>query len=257
MSISLIVTLLLGFSMYASIIFIPLWFQGVQGESATASGSYLTPMMLGLVAGAFISGQALTRLGGHYRYQGIIGIVLLAIGLWLLTMLKVNTSYLASLLYLVLAGFGLGITFPLYSTAIQNVAPLKNMGSAISAVPFWRFLGGALGLAILGSILINTFARDFIAYLPAGIQTAISSSEITSLAHNPHGLVGGQGQQALKQLLAGTVPNPDQAYQQVLAALRMALNTAITRVIFFGFITSILALIVQVFLKEIPLRRRH
>ena len=247
-------TFLLGFSMYGGIIFVPLWFQGVQGESATASGSYLTPMMLGLVVGAFISGQSLSRFGGHYRWQGIAGVVIFAAGMWLLSTLKVSTSYLTSILFMITTGFGLGITFPLYSTAIQNVVPMEKMGVAISSVPFWRFMGAAIGLAILGTIVTSTFAVDFIALIPSSIKDAIPSSTLNSLAHNPHGLI--QGEEQLKQLVS-SLPNPTQAYQEVLSALRHALNSAITRAMFVSFTVILGGLIFQIFLKEIPLQRQH
>ena len=68
-SISLIAIFLIGFGMFGAIIFIPLYFQGVLGSSATSSGSFLTPMMLAVVVGATLSGQALSRTGGHYRLQ--------------------------------------------------------------------------------------------------------------------------------------------------------------------------------------------
>ncbi len=256
-AISVAATFLLGVAMYAGIIFVPLWFQGVQGESATASGSYLTPMMLGLVAGAFLSGQGLTRAGGHYKWQGIAGIIVLAGGMWWLSRLEVDTKYLTSVASMVIAGFGLGITFPLYSTAIQNVVSRREMGAAISAVPFWRFIGGAFGLAILGTVLTNTFVTDFLANIPAQVHALVPNAQLTALATNPHGLVSGQGQAQLKQLLATYVPNPDQAFQQVILALRQALNAAIVRVIFIGFIASVVALAVHVFIKEIPLKRTH
>jgi EmrB/QacA subfamily drug resistance transporter len=253
-SISIVVTFLLGFAMYAGIIFVPLWFQGVQGESATASGSYLTPMMLGLVAGAFFSGQALTRLGGHYRLQGIIGIVILAVGMWLLTRLQVDTTYILSVIYMVTAGIGLGITFPLYSTAIQNVIPLNKMGVAISSVPFWRFMGGALGLAILGSVVTNTFAANFLAQLPASIKNAIPASELNSLIHNPHGLIAGGHSQ-----ISSSFPMdiPSQISTQILDALRYSLNYAITHALFISLIVVVITLVIHIFIRQIPLRRTH
>jgi EmrB/QacA subfamily drug resistance transporter len=256
-SFSVATTFLLGFAMYAAITFVPLWYQGVQGKSATASGSYLTPMMLGLVFGAFLSGQALSRAGGHYRIQGIIGIVILSVGMWLVSTLKVDTPYFTSVAFLVIAGFGLGITFPLYATAIQNVVSRKDMGVAISAVPFWRFMGGALGLAISGSILTSTFTTDFAANIPASIQAAIPPSALSSLTGNLHDFISGQGQDQLKQLLAQYISNPAQAYQQIMVVLREALNNAIIRAMFLGFVVSLTALVTQIFIKEIPLKRRH
>ena len=73
-SISLVAVFITGFAMFGSIIFIPLFFQGVLGASATSSGSFMTPMMMSMVVAAALSGQALSRLGGHYRLQGLIGI---------------------------------------------------------------------------------------------------------------------------------------------------------------------------------------
>ncbi len=251
-------TFLLGFAMYSGIIFLPLWFQGVHEASATASGSYLTPMMVGLVVGAVASGQALSRLGGHYRLQGIIGMLIFAAGLWLLASLQVNTSYATAVWYMVTTGFGLGITFPLYSTAIQNVASLQNMGAAISVVPCWRFMGAALGLAVLGSILVNSFATDLIAGLPSSLKQALPAAAIYALAHNPHGLVTGHAQAAIKELLGrfGLVA-PTHAYQLAVHALHQALDFAITRVMFTAFITVLLALVMHIFIQEIPLRRQH
>ncbi len=148
----------------------------------------------------------------------------------------------------------LGVTFPLYSTAIQNVVPLRKMGVAISAVPFWRFMGGALGLAVLGSLVTNTFATDFLARLPQSVKQAIPLSVLNSLAHNPHGLIS---QEQLKNLLASFVSNPDQVLAQVLDALRYSLNSAITAAIFISFATVIVTLVIQLFIKEVPLRHKY
>jgi hypothetical protein len=75
-SVSLLLTLLTGFSMFGAIIFVPLYFQGVLGLSATNSGTFLTPMMLGVVVGAAVSGQVLSRTGGQFRLQFIVGVLI-------------------------------------------------------------------------------------------------------------------------------------------------------------------------------------
>jgi EmrB/QacA subfamily drug resistance transporter len=255
--VSLAASFLLGFSMYAVIIFLPLWFQGVAGESATASGSYLTPMMLGNVAGAFLSGQALARIGGHYRRQGIVGIFLLMIGWWLLTTLVPSTSHGLAVFYMTLGGFGLGITMPLYSTAVQNVVSRRQMGSAISAVPFWRFTGAAFGLSVLGNTLSSRFAAGFLSLLPDSITQVIPTEQLTALARDPQGLISGRGRELLKGLLTQSVAHPDQAYQDVMRAMLQALNSAVTHVLFLGFIAAVVAFIVHLAIKEVPLRKGH
>ncbi len=78
--------------MFGAITFIPLFFQGVFGVSATSSGNYITPLMLGNVVGSFTSGQVLSRAGGHYRIQGAVGVGIMAIGLGLLSRMNIDTS---------------------------------------------------------------------------------------------------------------------------------------------------------------------
>ena len=84
MAISSVMIFLTAGGMFGSIIFIPLFFQGVLGASATSSGSFITPMMLGVVFGSAVSGQLLSRAGGHYRIQGAVGLGIMSFGMWLL-----------------------------------------------------------------------------------------------------------------------------------------------------------------------------
>ena len=122
-TVSLITIFLTGFAMFGGIIFIPLFFQAVLGASATSSGSFLTPMMLGVVAGSIMSGQALARLGGHYRLQGLIGLTVMATGLSLISRMSINTGFGLAVTNIVIMGFGLGITLPVYTLAVQNAVP--------------------------------------------------------------------------------------------------------------------------------------
>lgn len=121
--IALFVTLLTGFAMFGAIFFVPLLFQGVLGASATASGSFLTPMMLGIVFGAASSGQILSRFGGRYRIQGMIGLMVMVIGTFMLSRVSAETTHGYALTSAVIMGFGLGTSFPVYTIAIQNGVP--------------------------------------------------------------------------------------------------------------------------------------
>jgi EmrB/QacA subfamily drug resistance transporter len=256
-SISLAVSFLTGFGMFGAIIFIPLFFQGVLGFSATSSGSFLTPMMLGLVTGSLASGQLLSRAGGHYKIQGIIGISLMAVGMGLLATINPETGYIRAVIYIILTGLGLGVTFPLYTVVAQNAVPYNFLGSITSMVPFSRFMGGTLGLAILGSILSNAFARQFINELPAALKNMLPPDRLSALAHNPQALVSPQAQEQLKEILAQFGQQSDILFNQVIQALREGLSSALSEVFFIAFIVVIIALIVHLFIKEIPLRRQH
>ncbi len=255
--ISTIVIFITGIGMFGGIIFVPLFFQGVLGLSATASGSFLTPMMLGVVAGALVSGQVLSRAGGHYRLQGMFGLALMALGMGLLSTMTVETSYARAVSYIVITGLGLGITMPLYTIAVQNAVPYAVMGVATSSTAFFRSIGGALGLAILGSVMNNHFASDLVSRISPEAKEIISPEPLDSLAHNPQALLDPEAAEQLRSFFDPFGQQGAALFEHVLEALKLALDSAITQVFFIGLIIIAIAWVVNLFIKEIPLRKTH
>jgi EmrB/QacA subfamily drug resistance transporter len=257
-AVSLVIIFITGFGMFGSIIFVPLFFQGVLGASATASGSFLTPMMLGVVAGSAVSGQILSRLGGHYRIQGVFGLALMALGMGLLSTMTADTSHGTAVLYIVLVGLGLGSTMPLYVIAIQNAVPYPVLGIATSTTAFFRQIGGVFGLAILGSVMNNRFASHLVAGLSDQTAKALSPEPLNSLTTNPQALVSAEAQDKLRAVLDtmfGT--NGPAVFQEVLQALKVALSSAVTQAFLIGFAVVAVAWVVNFFLREIPLRKEN
>jgi hypothetical protein len=243
--------------MFGGIIFIPLYFQGVLGLSATVSGSFLTPMLLGQVTGSFSSGQLLSRAGGHYRLQGAIGLATMALGLALLSRINPETSYAMAIVDIVLVGFGLGLTLPLYTIAIQNAVSYDVLGAATSAVPFFRSMGGAVGLAIFGSVMTNRFASDFAAKLPDTIKAVIPPQMLSSVTHSAQALLSFQVQDQLKALFSQFGEQGATFYEQTLHVLREALNSGLKEIFIIALIVTIIAFVINLFLKELPLRKHH
>lgn len=256
-AVSIIVVFFSGFFLIGGAIFIPLFFQGVLGVTATTSGSLLTPMMLGVVVGSFTSGQVLSRAGGHYRLQGMVGLAIMALGVGLLSRMTVETSYMRAVVNIILLGFGLGVTMPLYIIAIQNAVPYAVMGIATSSTAFFRSIGGAVGLAIFGSIMNNRFASEFNSGLSQEIKTVIPSEQLTSLAHNPEALLSNEAQAQLQGFFDNLGPHGTALFEQLLQLLRQALDSALVEVFLIGFFIVIVAWIINLFLKEIPLRKQH
>lgn len=256
-AVSIVVTFLSGIGMFGSIIFIPLFFQGVLGLSATASGTFLTPMMLSQIFGSFVSGQLLSRTGGHYRLQGIFGLAIMASGLLLLSRMTPETSYASAVVNIALIGFGLGITLPLYTIAVQNACPYNILGAATSAVPFFRAIGGSIGLAIFGSIITNRFASEFMAKLPEAVKALIPPEVLSSVTQNAQVLVSPQAQAQLKAVFSSMGQQGAGLYEQTLRALHEALNSGLTEVFLAAFVVTVLAFITNLFLKEVPLRKHH
>lgn len=256
--VSMIVVFLTGFGMFGAIIFVPLYFQGVLGLSATASGTFLTPMMLGMVTGSFASGQALSRAGGHYRLLGFIGLAIMAAGMGLLSRMNMDTSYAAAVINIVLLGLGLGITMPLYTIVVQNAVPYNFMGVVTSSTAFFRSIGASLGLAILGSVMTNHFVSSFMGSLPSSIKAVIPPGLLQSLVNNPQALLSPDSQQQqLQNMLNSFGPQGAAFFQQIIQAMHQALSTAIAEVFFIGLLVVLIALVIHFFIREIPLRRYH
>jgi EmrB/QacA subfamily drug resistance transporter len=256
-AISELVIFFTAFGMFGGIIFIPLFFQGVLGATATTSGSFLTPMMLGMVAGSFFSGQMLSRAGGHYRIQGIIGLAIMGAGMTLLSRMTVETSYGSAVVNIVITGFGLGITIPLYTIAVQNAVPYNMLGVATSSTAFFRSIGGSVGLAIFGSVMNNRFASEFTDRLPSVVKTMVPAKELEVLAHNPQALMSPEAQEQLRGIIEQIGPQGAELFQQVLQVLRQSLDSALSQVFLFALLAVAIAFLINLFIKEIPLRKQH
>ena len=143
-----------GIGMFGAVVFVPLLYQGVLGVSATNAGQLLTPMMLAVVVTSTATGALIARFSG-YRWLGTASLAVMVLGLVLLARVAVGSSALEVTRDIVIIGAGLGVTFPLTFVVIQAGLPHRLIGVGTSQLTFWRSLGGTMGTAILGSILVN------------------------------------------------------------------------------------------------------
>src|SRR4051794_21209151 len=150
-------SLIVGFAMFGSITFLPLYFQTVRADSPTASGLRLLPMMAGLLVASISSGRAISKTG-RYRVFPIVGSAFITAGLLLLSRLGIGTSGLAASLFLLVLGIGLGLTMQVLVLAVQNAVPFEVLGSATSGVTLARGIGGSLGAATFGAIFSSRLA---------------------------------------------------------------------------------------------------
>lgn len=256
-SLTFVIIFLNGIAMFGGIFFIPLFFQGVMGLSATSSGNFLTPMMLGMVVAGAVSGQILSRKGGHYRRQGMVGLALMAIGAFLLSLMGPETSYALAVTNIVITGIGLGITMPIYVIAIQNAVPYRVLGASTSLVAFSRSIGGSLGVAIFGSVMTNRFVSEFMERLPETARPFIPPDFLASISHSAQALISPQAQGQLKAAFGLLGAQGPVIYEQTLQLLRQSLGSALSWVFLVGCAVTIIAFILNFFLREIPLRRQY
>jgi len=237
-TVSMIVSFLTAFGMFGSILFTPLVFQGVLGISATNSGALITPMMFGLLAASTVTGFVMLRIR-YYRFLGTLGVAVMIFGMWLLSQIVPGTPEWRVVADLIVVGLGLGMTFPLYLTAIQTALPKQYLGVATSQIQFWRNLGGTVGSAILGAVLANR--------LPDYLKTRVTE------LHLPPQVAAGLPKNA----------NPNSILDPVLLAklpaafvhaIRLALSDTLHDIYLFAGLVLVIALISTVFLREVPLQ---
>jgi len=150
-------SLVVGFALFGSVTFLPLYFQTVDLASPTAAGLRLVPMMAGLLVTSILSGQLISRFG-RYRVFPIVGTLLMSAGLVLLSRLDVGTGTVTAALFLLVLGLGLGSVMQVLVLAVQNAVDYSVLGAATSGVTMLRGIGGSLGTAIFGTIFSTRLA---------------------------------------------------------------------------------------------------
>lgn len=240
---SIIASFFVSIGMFGTILFVPLFVQAVLGASAAASGTVMLPMMVGLILASAVSGQAISRLG-RYKPSALAGLTIMAGGLLLISQLDQSSSLERTGAILFVVGTGLGLTFPVFTIAVQNAAPAEMLGAATSSAQFFRQIGGTLGAAVLGAFLAGRYAGLVTLELArGGIATADLAGQDVM---NPQALLDQAGTGGLS--LMGPVAT----------AVRTALQSTLQEIYLIGALAVLVALAAALLLPEVPLRRgRH
>jgi EmrB/QacA subfamily drug resistance transporter len=168
-TISSTVGMIVGFSMFGAITYLPLFLQLVRGQSPTASGLQLVPMMGGMLVMSIVSGQLISRTG-KYRLFPIAGTAVLASGLFLLSRVDAGTTPGSVSLRVCVAGIGLGMVMQVLVLVVQNAVEYEDLGVATAGVTLFRSIGASLGTAVLGAVFAGRIARQ----LGAGTQLDVA-----------------------------------------------------------------------------------
>jgi MFS family permease len=143
---------LVGMAMFGTITYVPLFVQGVIGSSASSSGVVLTPLMLGAVVTSILTGQLVSRTG-RYRWNVVIGPLVLTAGMVLLWQMTVDTTNREAARNMVVAGIGIGAMMQVFVLSVQNAVPRRMIGSATALTQFARQMGATIGVTIMGAIV--------------------------------------------------------------------------------------------------------
>jgi EmrB/QacA subfamily drug resistance transporter len=166
------ISFVVGFAMMGSFTFLPTYFQNARGQSATASGLAMFPLMVGLLITSIGSGQIISRTG-RYKVFPVVGCAIFTIGLLLFSTLDVDSPEIVVVSYLFLFGVGLGMVLQVLTIAVQNDVDYTDLGVATSGVAFFRSIGGCFGVAMFGAIYANRFATE----IASGSSTATATAD--------------------------------------------------------------------------------
>jgi EmrB/QacA subfamily drug resistance transporter len=256
---SILSTFLISFGFFGAIIFLPRWFQFVNGSSPTESGYQILPLMIGLIVSSIVSGIIVSRTG---RYKALIlgALGLMTVGIVLLTQLRADTDIPTLWLWMFVAGVGIGPTLSVFTIVVQNAVPFSQLGVATSNLTFFRQIGGSVGLAVTGTI----FGSRLLEEIPVQLQAAglppqavaQFSGAGTSALDN---LVGVGGEGGLGAQILTLVPEALRATVQPLipaieGGIYQAFSIAVSSAFQIGVVTTILAFVAALAVRELPLR---
>ena len=261
------------------VLYLPLFLQGVLGESATSSGAVLTPLTLSSVVGAALAGTIVAVLK-RYQVVTIVGSLIMTAGVFLLTRMTPSTSLLEAIIYIVIAGIGLGTFFSVLTLSAQNALPRTRLGVGTGAVRYLGQLGSVLGVAIVGTIVNTTLSSDIVKRVPAAVvqqltpagfkfatntqvlvnppyrntvvRTAESFAQKIAVAHVPP---GPQHNQVAASVAAQAVQQVQHLLNQVFEALRLSLALAIQHGLVAVLFFCAAAILATFFLKDVPQNR--
>jgi len=251
-----LVALFVSMAMFGTIIFLPLFVQGVLGKTAQQSGQILMPMMLSFIVGSVIGGQLISRTG-KYKIQAMVGTLLMVAGTYLLSRMGPETAVLTVVFNIMALGLGIGVVMPLLNVAVQNAFPYRMMGMVSATQQFVRSLGGIVVAPILGTMLVTIFSAQLAPLMPAQLQAAIQTlppAQQEALL-NPQGLINAETQAAIESSFLNLGENGSQLYHEFITAVHQALTAGTARLFAVGTVFAMLAFLATLGLKELELQQ--
>lgn len=225
-SISSVLSFIVGFALMGCMTFLPTFLQFVEGISATDSGLRMLPMVLGLFVASTWSGRTVSR-RGIYKPFPVVGALVMAVGLYLLSRLQPGSDYLLIATAMAVTGVGIGLSMQVLVIVVQSTVAYRDLGPATAGVTFLRTMGQAFGSAVFGTI----YSSNLSSKLAAAVASSGADPELVT---TPAGVASLTGEQHTAVVAA---------YAQTLSAMFLSAVPVV-----------LLAFVVALFLKTVPLR---
>ncbi len=233
-TLSVIASIAIGVSMFATSVFLAQYFQLARGATPTESGLMTIPMIIGQMGASIIIGQLVSRFG---KWKGwmLAGSVLTTIGVSLMATLRYDTDFTLVAIYMLVLGAGLGMVMQNLTLIVQNDTPPQQLGAASSNVNFFRTIAGTIGVTVMGSLLSTSVAT----YITDGLSgfTPTAQEEID----------------ALQKLGSGDVPKVAELPDTIRAIVESAYGHGIADAFIIAIPLAVIAIIAIAFIKNKPL----
>jgi EmrB/QacA subfamily drug resistance transporter len=217
-------------SLFAAIVFLPVFLQLVTGASATSSGLLTLPLLGASALSTIAAGQIMARTG-RYKVFPVIGLAAMSAGLLLFSTLGPTGSRTVAALFMVVFGAGFGMVTQILMVAIQNAVSPREIGTATAAANLFRALGGSVGVAVYGAV----FAAGLRHWLPLELHGRV-----------PHGITA-TGIQSPPGRIHALAP-------QVQHAIASAVGNSLHDVFLVAAPTALAGFLIVLALREQPLR---
>ena len=252
-TVSVMATFLVSGGMFGATMYLPLFAQGVVGVSAAQAGAALTPLMLGFMVSSTIGGQILSRTG-RYKYLALSGFVVATIGMIMLSRMDASVSTGTVIRNTAITGLGIGMMMSLFTIVVQNAFSIDRLGQVTASLQFFRSIGGTISVALLGTVMTNSFQNAFLNSLPEAVRALIPAAQLEALG-NPQILIAPESTSSIQQTFAALGPQGQAAFLQLMEVIRSSLATAITGIFLAGAAAMVIGFCITLFLPEIPLRK--
>ena len=237
-TLSVVASIAIGVSMFATSVFLAQYFQLARGATPTESGLMTIPMIIGQMGASIIIGQLVSRFG---KWKGwmLAGSVLATVGVSLMATLRYDTPFPLVALYMFVLGAGLGMVMQNLTLIVQNDTAPQQLGAASSNVNFFRTIAGTIGVTVMGSLLSTSVATYMTDAL--GGFTPTTPDEVD----------------ALKHLASGDVPKVGELPDTIRAIVESAYGHGIADAFIIAIPLAVIAIIAIAFIKNKPLSTKN
>ena len=229
---AVVASVAVGVALFGSSVFLSQYMQLARGRTPTESGMLTIPMIVGVFLSSTLSGRIISKTG-RYKSFMIAGGIIMTAGVGLMGTIDYHTSFVLVSLWMFVLGAGVGMLMQNLVLAVQNTLDVREIGSGTAAVAFFRTLGGAIGVSVLGAV----FSHKVQGLLVQGLS---------ALGIDPSAM-GGSG---------ASLPNLKTLPAPIADVVERSFGQGVAELFLIAAPIALVALLAVLFLKEIPLGHR-